>query len=282
MNPDDIRGRAIAQAMWTELEKISGEMTDRALHAAPGVGAVVGGVAGAARPNLFNPESLFPKLRGKGTSAKSRVVSGVLGAGLGATTGWLPTALRDAKRAVLNQKSKTAEVIEGEDGNPVVKVLGASIDKLDEMKAHGVPIVEPPPGFTYNPELRAFAPDESDPGWMTEPETAAAQQSAQSFEAGKEEATTEGAQVEADNQATEALTQQQAEAEKDTKGSKKSPGKKPVAKPAAAAGTPAPPVAPPSPGEITGLHPMAQPDGSKSPVPQVQKPAPRSTNSVAR
>ena len=98
---DDMAGRIMAHAFHDEMEKISRESTtDRVLAAAPGVGAIAGGAFGAARPTAFDPGTIFKSLKGKGHTSKGRVVSGILGAGLGATTGWLPSTLRDGYKAV--------------------------------------------------------------------------------------------------------------------------------------------------------------------------------------
>jgi hypothetical protein len=96
-----------ARSFVNELEKISEQSgVDRVLQAGPGVGAVIGGTVGAIDPKKFDPGTIFKSLRGKGGTAKGRVVSGVLGAGLGATTGWLPSVIRDAVRAAKPRKGK--------------------------------------------------------------------------------------------------------------------------------------------------------------------------------
>jgi hypothetical protein len=100
-------------AMRRELLKIAGETPsypDRALAAAPLAGATVGGLWGLASPQAFNPEALFTSLKGHGAGLRGRAVSGVLGAGLGATTAWLPSTVRDAYRAILPQRPQTPAV----------------------------------------------------------------------------------------------------------------------------------------------------------------------------
>jgi hypothetical protein len=61
--------------------------TDKALKFAPGAGAVAGGAYGFA-----NPAS---KAIGS-SNLKSRFAGAIIGAGLGATTGWLPQAVKDS------------------------------------------------------------------------------------------------------------------------------------------------------------------------------------------
>jgi hypothetical protein len=264
-------------AMWDELEKISEESTtDRVLKAAPGVGAVAGGVWGVASPTAFNPASLFTGLKDKVHGIKGRGASAVLGAGLGATTTWIPSALRDSKRAVMNPDGKglkkKAEVIEGDDGSPVAKIIGSSVKKINDQRAKGVPIVEPPPGFTYNPELAAFVPNSEDPGWMTNPEAMQAQETQAAHQAGAQQQAQQGAQQEAETQAAQQVQQAQMQQQAEQ-----------GAQPQQAQQGAAPQV--PQPGQITGLHPMAQPDTQKQhagKTPKVDKHRPNSTNSVAR
>tara|TARA_Y100000034_G_scaffold135869_1_gene209520 strand:+ start:4525 stop:5346 length:822 start_codon:yes stop_codon:yes gene_type:complete len=273
MNEDDLRGRLLAQAMWTELEKIA-EAGERAMKAAPGVGAVIGGVAGAANPDLFDPRTIVKKT--KGSTIKGRIISGVMGAGAGATTGWLPQALKDTKDALTKKGSeKVAEVIEGPEGNPVAKIIGASVEKLDGRTAHGVPIVEPPPGFVYAPDMQAFVPDSTDPGWMTEPEAMQARETAQAYQQGMSDTQQGVAQGEADQAASQALAQQQ----------QMMTGEQQPQPAVQQAGGPAQPTAPviPQPKQVTGLHPMAQPDGSNVPVqPKIKQPGGKSATTVAR
>jgi hypothetical protein len=91
-----------------ELEKISEsdepkakkkkKTLDRAMDAGPGIGAVIGGTLGAAAPDRLEPEKLVKALAGRPVAR--RVGAGVIGAGIGASTGWLPATIRDASRAI--------------------------------------------------------------------------------------------------------------------------------------------------------------------------------------
>ena len=282
MHEDELRGRMLAQSMWTELEKIAKDKdepskTDRALEALPGVGALAGGAAGAVDPKRFDPGWFKKGL--KGTGAKGRVVSGLMGAGTGATIGWIPSALRDAKDA-LSSKKKTAEVIALDDGSPVAKIIGSSIEKLDDERAHGVPIVEPPPGFVYAPDLQAFIPNEDDPGWMTNPEAMAAEEKASAYQQGQMDTQQQSAQQEADTAAGQAMAEQQAAMM--AQDQPMAPGQQPAAPGAAQVPQQGAPQ-PPAPKQITGLHPMAQPQGSNPPpTPPIQQPGPKSSTTVAR
>ena len=94
-------------AFFSELEKVGKETkTDKVLMALPGIGAILGGAWGAASPAAFSPEALFPKyIKQVGLRSKQgRALSGLLGAGAMATTGWLPSTLRDTYRAAKSSK----------------------------------------------------------------------------------------------------------------------------------------------------------------------------------
>jgi len=106
----------VEYAFFDELEKIANQpglnqiatpnyqtkrsTTDRVMSALPAAGAVAGGAHGYTHTKAFSPKALFPALKNPKFKGRAKVVSGVLGAGLGATTAWLPSAFRDAARAV--------------------------------------------------------------------------------------------------------------------------------------------------------------------------------------
>lgn len=95
---------AFEEQFFSELSKIAEEMStaDRALLAAPGIGALLGGYMGASRPEAFSPEAMFPEYVNKVglKSKRGRAMSAALGAGTMATLGWLPAAMRDTGRAI--------------------------------------------------------------------------------------------------------------------------------------------------------------------------------------
>lgn len=82
-------------SFWSELEKIAKDdkpsLTDRAMLALPGVGALAGGTLGYLDPTA-------------GPGVKGKLISAALGAGTGATLGWLPSVARDLKDAIMPQK----------------------------------------------------------------------------------------------------------------------------------------------------------------------------------
>lgn len=95
-------------AFWVELEKIAEEQSlgQRAMMAAPAVGAVAGGIAGYRMPHLLDPTAFevgASKVKGRG-----RLLAGLLGAGTGATLGWMPQVARDFKNSVMPSKTAAA------------------------------------------------------------------------------------------------------------------------------------------------------------------------------
>ena len=263
----------LEDAFFSEIEKIARAQEKKKGRdwgkIIPAVAALGGGAVGAASPKRFSPKGMFPHINVN--SAKGRFASGVLGASASGSAAALPGVVLDGVRAAKTKEAQeqghdgAPQIIEDENGDPAVKIIGASIDKLDEKRAVGVPIVQPPPGYVYNPELGAFAPNSDDPGWLTEPEAMQAQQSSSAFQAGAQQASAAGAQREADSAAQSAMMQQVPQ-----------PGQAPGAPQQA----PVVPV-PPTPGAVMGDHPMAQ--GGGKPQANMPKAQPKnSTNSVAR
>jgi hypothetical protein len=128
-------------------KKAEDSLTDRALAAAPGLAAVPGFAIGATNPQAFNPRGLFPSVSEKFVqSKKGRLVSGLLGAGAFATTGWLPAALRDTGRALMPQ-GKPADTTTA----PIVikKQAAALPHMLDEL--HKIGASNPAVGLGLKP-----------------------------------------------------------------------------------------------------------------------------------
>jgi hypothetical protein len=110
-----------------------------------------------------------------------------------------------------------AEEIPVEEGEepPAHGVLGARVEQLDKKKARGIPIIQPPPGFVYAPDLAAFVPDPSQPGWMTMLQAEAAQSNKGYYDQGQHDLLAGQAQANVDQQVDQQnmAAQQQAEAE---------------------------------------------------------------------
>ena len=86
---------------FSEAEKIAKEdsKADKVIKSLPGIGAIIGGAAGAASPKMFNPSGMFPEyIKSVGLrSAKGRALSALLGAGVVSGLGWTVPALKDLK-----------------------------------------------------------------------------------------------------------------------------------------------------------------------------------------
>lgn len=95
---------------------------------------------------------------------------------------------------------------------PVQELFGAQIQPLDKRRAMGTPVLPPPPGYVYVPELQVFAPDPETAGWMTEAQAAIAQNNAQYYQQGQQDATAGAAQQQLDQvaqQQQQMMAQQQ-------------------------------------------------------------------------
>jgi hypothetical protein len=94
-----------------------------------------------------------------------------------------------------------------EEASPAHGVVAARVEQLDDKKARGTPVIQPPPGFVYAPELQAFVPDQSNPGWMQAEEAAEAAKAKSFYDQGQSDLQNQQAQAELDQRA-EAETQQ--------------------------------------------------------------------------
>lgn len=50
--------------------------------------------------------------------------------------------------------------------SPAHGVVASRVEQLSETHARGIPVIQPPPGYTYAPELQQFVPNMEDPAWM--------------------------------------------------------------------------------------------------------------------
>lgn len=92
-----------------EIRKHANEsMLEQGLAAAPGIAAIPGFALGASSPDVFNPEQLIGpkagKILGSPKGWKSRVVSGVIGAGALGTAAGLPGALYSSAKTIMGSK----------------------------------------------------------------------------------------------------------------------------------------------------------------------------------
>jgi len=101
---------------------------------------------------------------------------------------------------------------EGQEASPAHGVVAARIEQLTDKKARGIPVIQPPPGYVYAPDLQAFTPREGDPAWMLAQQAAEAAKAKAYYVKGRQDAETIQAQQETDmkvQQATQAALQNQ-------------------------------------------------------------------------
>lgn len=100
-----------------------------------------------------------------------------------------------------------------EEASPAYGIVASRVEQLDPKRAHGIPILRPPPGYVYSPELTAFVPDQASPGWMSEQEAMEAARNRSWYEQGQSDLASAEAQQEMDSavaqQAEGAIIQRQ-------------------------------------------------------------------------
>jgi hypothetical protein len=104
------------------------------------------------------------------------------------------------------------------EASPAHGVVAARVEQLSDKRAVGVPVLQPPPGYVYAPELAAFVPNQGDPGWMPEPVAAGALQNKDWYDKGQQDVVQGQAQEamdmqvsqQAQAQAQQGMMQQQA------------------------------------------------------------------------
>tara|TARA_Y100001970_G_C13879456_1_gene673124 strand:- start:73 stop:672 length:600 start_codon:yes stop_codon:yes gene_type:complete len=83
-----------------------------------------------------------------------------------------------------------------DDESPVQGIVGTETITREAKKIRAIPVLDPPPGYTYDPEAAAFVPDLEDPGWVSEPAAAVANEKKTMYAQGRTDADTERAQKE--------------------------------------------------------------------------------------
>lgn len=83
-----------------------------------------------------------------------------------------------------------------DDESPIQGIVGTELISKESKKVRAVPVLDPPPGYTYDPEAAAFVPDLEDPGWVSEPAAAVANEKKTMYAQGRSDADTDRAQKE--------------------------------------------------------------------------------------
>jgi len=53
-----------------------------------------------------------------------------------------------------------------EEASPAHGVVASRVEQIGDKAARGIPVIQPPPGFVFAPDLQSFVPDPNSPGWM--------------------------------------------------------------------------------------------------------------------
>jgi hypothetical protein len=96
-----------------------------------------------------------------------------------------------------------------EDSSPVAGVVGTDIVQQDQHNARGIPVLQPPPGYVFDPDLQSYAPDQNMPGWMTQDGAQAADSHRNAYMKGKQDAVAEKAQHEINSGVEQAVQESQ-------------------------------------------------------------------------
>ena len=175
---------------------------------------------GALAPATAGPQGVIT-VSGTAASGKAALTASAFAAGL---KGLHNAGQYEAARALTNKEKKAGaqpqampteeDVVDQGNYDPVAEILGTEVETLDEKRARGYPIIQAPPGYVFNPDLSAFVPDMSQPGWMTEEQAAQAQNNQGWFQQGQQTQAADSAQTELDQsvdaQAQDLAGQQQA------------------------------------------------------------------------
>lgn len=98
------------------------------------------------------------------------------------------------------------EVVRNE-SMPAHGVVASRIQQLDPRRAVGIPVMQPPPGYIYNPELASFVPNEQDPGWIAQSQVIEAARNKGWYDRGQQDVVAAEAQQQIDQQATQGIQQ---------------------------------------------------------------------------
>jgi hypothetical protein len=114
------------------------------------------------------------------------------------------------------QGSVQREVEGAEEASPAHGVVASRVEQLSDKKARAIPVINPPPGFVFAPELQSFVPDPNNPAWMEANQAAEAAKAQTFYSKGQQDLQNAQAQQELEQQVTQqiqAIQQQQAAAQ---------------------------------------------------------------------
>jgi len=111
----------------------------------------------------------------------------------------------------LTMETEQQPLDEGEEA-PAHSIVGVNVDLLDKKRAKGYPIIQPPPGFVFVPDLQSFIPDPNQPGWMSAQEAMEAARNKSYYDAGQQDVVAQQAQQTMDSQVEQESAMAQEEA----------------------------------------------------------------------
>lgn len=103
-------------------------------------------------------------------------------------------------------EQESAKMEQGEAGDgerekeesPIQGLAGTQVLQEGASKGRGIPVLDPPPGYIFNPELQSFIPDENMAGWMSKDEASQASILQNVYQQGKQDTQGQVAQQEVD------------------------------------------------------------------------------------
>lgn len=92
---------------------------------------------------------------------------------------------------------------------PAHGVVASRVNQLTPRRAVGIPVLQPPPGYVYSPELASFVPNEQDPGWVSQEQAIEAARNKGWYDQGQRDVAVQQAQAELDSRAEAGIQQAQ-------------------------------------------------------------------------
>lgn len=111
---------------------------------------------------------------------------------------------------VQNEASPQGEVWENE-ALPAHGVVASRVQQLDPRRAVAIPVMQPPPGYVYDPQLASFVPNQQDPGWLAQSQVLEAARNKGWYEQGQQDVVAGQAQQQLDADAEAGVQQALAE-----------------------------------------------------------------------
>jgi len=115
---------------------------------------------------------------------------------------------------VQNEAGESEEI--KNEAMPAHGVVASRVTQLDPRRAVGVPVMQPPPGYVYDPNLSSFVPNQGDPGWMAQESVMEAARNKGWYDAGQQDTVTQQAQQQLDTSVQADMDQKNMQAQQET------------------------------------------------------------------